>query len=49
MAENEANEKCAHPPCNCTSSDESDYCSAYCENAGDTEEIKCSCGHPNCS
>jgi hypothetical protein len=25
------------------------YCSPYCNDAGDTEEISCNCGHAGCS
>ncbi len=42
-------ETCAHPGCNCPASEDSDYCSSYCEGAGDTPEIDCKCGHPNCT
>ncbi|MBV9958668.1 MAG: hypothetical protein JO360_09610 [Acidobacteria bacterium] len=40
---------CDHPACSCPTTDDQDYCSAYCENAEDTAEIACDCGHPNCS
>lgn len=45
----EDDDKCEHPSCNCRATDDSDYCSAYCENAEDTVEIACDCGHPGCS
>ncbi|MEJ7615420.1 MAG: hypothetical protein WKF30_00265 [Pyrinomonadaceae bacterium] len=38
-----------HPGCNCTKAQESDYCSAYCEAAAETNETSCGCGHPGCS
>jgi hypothetical protein len=47
MAGNEP-EKCAHPICTCPAREDSKYCSAYCEDAGDTTEIGCNCGHAGC-
>lgn len=45
-------ETCDHGGCNCTVADDSDsdYCSPYCEAAGetDTTEIACDCGHAGC-
>ena len=43
-------ETCEHEICNCVPADDSDYCSPYCETAGenDTTEIACDCGHPGC-
>jgi hypothetical protein len=41
-------QKCAHPSCNCPARDDSKYCSSYCEDAGDTTEIGCGCGHSGC-
>ncbi len=38
--------KCKHPACNCHTVN--DYCSTACEDAGDTLEIACNCGHPGC-
>jgi hypothetical protein len=40
--------KCAHPSCVCPAAEGSDYCSASCEDAKDTIEISCDCGHPGC-
>ena len=40
--------KCAHPPCSCTVSDGSKYCSPYCESARDRTEINCGCEHQGC-
>ena len=45
----EDTEKCAHPSCNCRKGEDSDYCSVYCHDAGDTTEIQCNCNHPECS
>ncbi|HVG19155.1 MAG TPA: hypothetical protein VNI02_08880 [Blastocatellia bacterium] len=43
-------ETCDHSICNCTvTDDDSDYCSAYCETAGDSTELACNCGHPGCA
>jgi hypothetical protein len=41
-------EKCAHPACACHRAEDSKYCSAYCEDAKDTTEITCGCGHAGC-
>lgn len=43
-------EKCEHGACKCASDEDSDYCSAYCEGAGESDitELKCECGHPAC-
>ena len=42
------NKKCAHPACQCMTNEESKYCSTYCEDAKDTIEIACNCGHAMC-
>lgn len=39
---------CAHRGCNCAPREDSKYCSPYCEDAGDTLELACNCGHPGC-
>lgn len=49
MADNRDENKCAHPSCVCTVREGEKYCSTYCENARDTLEIGCDCGHPGCS
>jgi hypothetical protein len=41
-------EKCAHGICRCAKTDDSDYCSPYCESADDVTAIACECGHPGC-
>lgn len=41
--------KCAHPACDCTVPDGTKYCSPYCDDAGDTTEIACNCGHASCT
>jgi len=41
-------EQCAHPACNCVVDEDSKYCSPYCEDAKDTMEISCNCGHAGC-
>jgi hypothetical protein len=43
-----SHEKCAHPSCSCRATTESKYCSSYCEDAKDTTEIGCNCGHAGC-
>lgn len=49
MADREV-ERCSHPGCHCARAEDSDYCSAYCEGAGDdTTEIACGCGHQGCA
>lgn len=47
MADENA-KKCDHDICSCTASDDSAYCSAYCQAAGDSLELGCNCGHPGC-
>ena len=44
------NEKgiCAHPACTCPVPEGEEYCSPYCEDAGDTTELECNCDHPGC-
>lgn len=42
------NNKCAHPACRCMARESSKYCSQYCEDAKDTTELACNCGHPGC-
>lgn len=44
----EEREKCDHPGCNCLQAEDSDYCSVYCETAGDNIELSCDCGHGGC-
>jgi hypothetical protein len=44
----QAKNKCAHPSCSCAAGNDSKYCSAYCEDAKDTTELACNCGHPGC-
>jgi hypothetical protein len=40
--------KCAHLPCECATS-ESNYCSSYCETAGEIVEAACGCQHAACA
>lgn len=43
--------KCAHPPCECQVDKEGEfgkYCSAICQLKGETVELVCECGHPDC-
>jgi hypothetical protein len=44
--------ECANPACNCTILEIIDteaYCSDYCRDAGESEEMEfCECGHPPC-
>ncbi len=42
-------QKCAHPACNCAAPKDSKYCSQYCNDASDTTELACNCGHPGCA
>ena len=41
--------QCAHPACTCDVADGKKYCSQYCEDAKDTMELSCNCGHAGCS
>ncbi len=45
----EETETCSNPPCGCAPSNDTKYCSAYCEGVGDTIELDCDCGHDSCS
>jgi len=40
---------CDHPGCNCAATGDSDYCSPYCQTAGDSVELACNCGHEGCA
>lgn len=48
MAENT---KCKHDLCVCPATEDSDYCSDFCENSAESDmiAIKCDCGHPGCA
>lgn len=41
--------RCQHVICTCKRSEDSAYCSVYCETAGDTIELACDCGHSTCA
>ena len=41
--------KCKNPACSCPPQPDGKYCSASCEGTGDTIEIDCDCGHPECT
>lgn len=50
MADREKDDsECAHVICTCSRGEDSAYCSAYCETAGDTVELACDCGHSSCA
>lgn len=40
---------CDHKLCSCAVTDDSDYCSSYCEAAKDVTELACNCGHTGCA
>lgn len=42
-------EQCAHPSCVCKRSEDSKFCSTYCEGASDHPDITCNCGHGGCA
>jgi len=45
-----AQNKCAHPSCECVTALGEKYCSQFCKDAGAEElEIACDCGHSACS
>lgn len=48
MKKQDGHEVCAHTGCNCAPRKGSKYCSQYCQDAGDTLELACNCGHPGC-
>ncbi len=41
--------QCKNPACTCPAQTDAKYCSAACEGAGNTVQIDCDCGHPECS
>jgi hypothetical protein len=41
-------ETCENPPCTCAPQPGGSCCSAQCEGKGDTIELDCDCGHPEC-
>jgi len=40
---------CDHKLCSCAVTDDSDYCSPYCEAASKVTELACNCGHAGCA
>jgi hypothetical protein len=46
-----AQHKCAHEQCMCQISTAQEYCSEFCAEADDLDEVElqCACGHPACS
>lgn len=49
MAEEKDPKVCKNPPCSCPVDDDNDYCSPNCYGTGNTVQIDCDCGHPECS
>jgi hypothetical protein len=45
----EETSKCDHPACNCFVRKGTKYCSQYCEDAKETIELSCNCGHAGCA
>ena len=43
-----ADNKCAHPACNCIAPEGESYCSNYCHDAGNLTELACNCPHAGC-
>lgn len=41
-------DKCEHRTCHCPARMDIEYCSQYCETAGDDFETGCRCGHAEC-
>jgi hypothetical protein len=43
--------KCAHEQCKCQVSSTEEFCSDYCKDATEIEEVElqCACGHPACA
>ena len=48
MADDRGDNTCKNPPCSCPVEKKGDYCSATCQGTGDTTQIDCDCGHPEC-
>lgn len=42
-------EKCGNAPCSCKPQSGEKYCGVVCEGKGETIELDCDCGHPDCS
>ena len=40
--------KCAHVQCGCPVGEGEKYCSAYCQDSGNLDELPCNCGHRGC-
>jgi hypothetical protein len=51
IAADRSDNQCAHALCSCTAAEGSDYCSAQCGAAGDSDTltIACECGHTGCA
>jgi hypothetical protein len=47
----ETTRKCAHDMCKCQVTSGDRYCSTYCKDAAEIEEveIECACEHPPCA
>ena len=39
---------CANAPCTCPVEKGEKYCSVHCQSTGNTTQIDCDCGHPDC-
>jgi hypothetical protein len=47
----ESRRKCAHEQCKCQVASGERFCSAYCKDAAEIEEVElqCACEHPACA
>jgi hypothetical protein len=47
----ESRRKCAYEPCKCRVPSTEEFCSDYCEDAAEIEEVglQCACEHPACA
>jgi hypothetical protein len=51
LADDRRDNQCGHVLCSCSVAEDTDYCSAQCRAAGDsnTLTIACECGHVGCA
>jgi hypothetical protein len=51
IADARRDNQCEHALCSCTVAEDTDYCSAQCSAAGDSDTltIACECGHAGCA
>jgi len=43
-----AGHTCTNAPCSCPVEKKNEYCGVSCQSTGQTTQIDCDCGHPDC-